>query len=113
MLNGGIEFAFDAGDGLKQELAEVRKGGGSLMGDALFGESGEDFAEDVVYVRDRVELAGKRGELRGQLFGFKTLLLFACVMDAKGSMTLFAEHAAGAAVGKLAETLVAVWIVGG
>jgi hypothetical protein len=35
------------------------------MRDALFRESGEDFAEDVVYVRDGVELAGKGSELGG------------------------------------------------
>ncbi len=33
------------------------------MRDALFGQGGEDFAEDVVYVGDRVELAGKGSEL--------------------------------------------------
>jgi hypothetical protein len=58
MSHGSIKFAFDAGDGLEEELAKVAKGGCRLMGDALFGESGEDFAEDVVYVRDGVELAG-------------------------------------------------------
>ena len=66
----------------------------------------------MVYVRDGVEFAGKGGELRSELVGFEKLLLFASVEDAKGGMAIFAEHAAGAAVGELAETLVAVWIGG-
>jgi len=65
MLHGGIEFAFDAGYGLEEELAEVAKGFGGLVRDALFGQGDEDLAEDVVYVRDSVELAGKGSELRG------------------------------------------------
>ena len=58
VLHGCIEFAFDAGYGLEEELAQVAKRVGGLVRDALFGESGEDFAEDVVYVRDGVEFAG-------------------------------------------------------
>ena len=65
MLHGGIEFAFDAGYGLEEELAEVAKGFGGLMGDALLGQGDEDFAEDMIYVRDGVELAGKGSELSG------------------------------------------------
>ena len=112
MLYGCIELVFDAGDGLEKELAEVGEGGGGLVRDALFGESGEDFAKDVVYVRDSVELAGKGSELCGELFGFETLFLFACVVDAERGMVFLAKHAAGAAVGELAETLVAVRVVG-
>jgi len=40
----------------------------------------------------------------------ETLLLFACVVDAERGMAFLAKHAAGAAVGGLAKTLVAVWI---
>ena len=63
MSHGSVEFTLNAGDGLEEKLAEVAKSVGRLVGDALFGEGGEDFAEDVVYVRDRVELAGKGGKL--------------------------------------------------
>jgi hypothetical protein len=42
---------------------------------------GEDFAEDVVYVRDGVELAGKGSELGGWLLGFEKLLLFTGMED--------------------------------
>jgi len=60
MLDGGVEFVFDAGDGLEQELAQVSEGVGGLVRDALFGQGGEDFAEDLVYVGGPcVELAGK------------------------------------------------------
>src|SRR5690349_5849099 len=37
MLDGGVEFAFYAGDGLEKELAEVAEGGCGLLGDAFFG----------------------------------------------------------------------------
>jgi hypothetical protein len=110
MPHGGVEFVFDAGDGLEQELAEVTEGVGGLMRDSLFGEGGEDFAEDVVYVGDRVELAGKGRELGSELFRFETLILFPRVVDAERGMAVFAEHAAEAAIGGLEETLVAVGI---
>ena len=112
VLHGGVDFAFDAGNGLEEELAEVAEGGGGLVRDAFFGKGGEDFAEDMVYVRDGIEFAGKGSELGGELFGFETLLLFACVVDAERGMSLFAKHAAGAAIGELANTLVAVRIGG-
>jgi len=64
----------------------------------------------VVYVGDGVEFAGKGGELRGELFGFEKLLLLAGVENAESRMAFLAGHAAGAAVGELAETLVAVWV---
>jgi hypothetical protein len=112
MLHGCIEFAFDAGDGLKKELAEIGKRVGGLVRDAFFGESGEDFAEYVVYVGDGVELAGKGSELGGELVGFEKLLLFAGMEEAESRMVFFAEHAAGTAVGELAKTLVAVGIGG-
>ena len=37
VLHGAVEFAFDAWYGLEKELTEVAKGGGGLVGDALFG----------------------------------------------------------------------------
>lgn len=79
---------------------------------AFLGESGEDFAEDVVDVGDGVELAGKGGKLGSELVGFEKLLFFAGVKDAESGMAFLSGHAAGAAVRKLAKTLVAVWIVG-
>ena len=106
VLHGSIEFAFDAGDRLEEELAEVAKSVGGLMRDALSGESGEDFAEDVVDVGDGVELAGKGSELGGELVGFEKLLFFAGVEEAESRMALFAEHATAAAIGELAKTLV-------
>ena len=110
VLYGSIQFVFDAGDGLEEELAEVAKRLGGLVGDAFFGQSSEDFAEDVVYVGDGVEFAGKGGELCSELVGFEKLLFLAGVKDAERGMVLLAEHTAGAAVGKLTKTLVAVRI---
>ena len=112
VLYGSIQFAFDAGDGLEEELAEVAKRVGGLVGDAFFGQSSEDFAEDMVYVRDGVEFAGKGRKLRGELFGLEKLLLFASVEDAESGMALFTEHATGAAIGELTETLVVVRVEG-
>jgi len=112
MLHGGIELVFDAGNGLEQELAEIAERFGGLVGDAFLGERGEDFAEDVVYVGDGVEFAGKGSEFGGELFGFKALLFFASVVDAERGMALLAKHAAGTAVGGLAETPVAAGTVG-
>jgi len=112
MLHGGIDLVFDAGNGLEQELAEIAERFGGLVGDAFLGERGEDFAEDVVYVGDGVEFAGKGSEFGGELFGFKALLFFASVVDAERGMALLAKHAAGTAVGGLAETPVAAGIVG-
>ncbi len=112
MLHGSIYFVFDCGYRLEQELAEIAKRGSGLVRDAFLGEGGEDFAEDVVYVGDGVELAGKGSELGGELVRFEKLLLFAGVMNAERGMVLFAKHAAGAAIGELATTLVGVGIGG-
>jgi hypothetical protein len=84
MLHGGIHFALDAGDGLQQELAEVAKGFGGLLGDSLFGQGGEDLCRGRGLCPDGVEFAGKGGELGGWCFEFETLLLFAGVVDAEG-----------------------------
>jgi len=110
VLHGCVDFAFDPGNGLEEELAEVAEGGGGLVGDAFFGKGGEDFAEDVVYVRDCIELAGKGGKLGSELVGFEKLLFFVGMEDAESGVAFFAEHAAGAAVGEFAKTLIAVWV---
>ncbi len=112
MLHGCIDFAFDAGNGLEEKLAEVAKRGGRLVRNTFFGESGKDFAKDVVDVSDGIELAGKGGKLFSELVGFEKLLFFAGVEDAESGMALFAEHATAAAVGELAETPVAVRVEG-
>ncbi len=112
VLHGSIEFAFDAGNGLEEELAEVAKSVGRLVRDAFFGESGEDFAEDMVDVGDGVEFTGKGGKVGSELIGFEKLLFFAGVEDAESGMVFFTEHAAGAAIGELAETLVVVRVEG-
>jgi hypothetical protein len=69
-----------------------------LLGNALLGESGEDFAEDVVYVCDGVKSSGKGSELGGKLVGFEKLLLFAGVKDVERGMAFLAGRAAGACI---------------
>src|SRR5260370_36940615 len=89
VLYGSMQFAFDAGDGLEEELAEVAKRVGGLVGDAFFGQSSGDFAADVVYFGDGVEFAGKGGKLRGQLVGPEQLLPFRGVEEAETGMAPF------------------------
>ena len=111
VLEGG--FFLDGGNGLQHELAEISHGGGVALGDPALGEGGEDLAEDVVDVGGVVEAAGKSGgDFGAKPRRFQELLLFTGVEDAEGGMVFFAEHTAGAAVGELAETLVAVGVVG-
>jgi hypothetical protein len=65
VLQGSVELALHAGNRLQKELAEVAEGVRGLVGDTFLGQGGEDFAEDVVYVGDGVEFAGKRGKFGG------------------------------------------------
>src|SRR5260370_35136171 len=90
VLYGSMQFAFDAGDGLEEELAEVAKRVGGLGGGACFGQSRGDFAGGGVYFGGGGELAGKGGKLRRYLFGLKKLLLLPRVGDAGSVMTGFA-----------------------
>ena len=56
-----IGFAGDIGHGVEHDLAEVAEGGGFLLGDAVLGQCGEDFAEDVDDVGAGDEVSGEGG----------------------------------------------------
>ena len=101
-----VGFVFDGGEGLQHWLAEVGESDGGGLRDAALGESGKDFAENVVDVCGGEEVAGKGGaELYAKSMRFQELEFFAGVEGAEGGMVFVAEHAALAAVGegKLAE----------
>jgi hypothetical protein len=95
------DFAADQGDGLEKKLADVGEQGGVARRDAILGDGGEEFAEDVVDVGGGVEVSGKRsGEVPAKAFGFEELALGAGVEDAQGWVILVAGHAALSAVGE-------------
>jgi hypothetical protein len=93
-------FLFDGRDGLEEELADIGESGGVARGDAILGQGGEDFAEDVIDVGGVEEIAGEgSGQFGADALGFEKLLLFAGVERAEPGMREVAKHAATAAVG--------------
>jgi hypothetical protein len=86
VIGGPANFVFDIGHRLQHELGDVGEGGGLAWGDSPVGEGLKDFAENVINVETGVEVAGERRELGGELFGFKQLLFFACMENAKSRM---------------------------
>jgi len=101
-----LGFVFDGREGLKHELAEEGEGVSGTLGDAALGESGKDFAENVVDVGGGEEVAGERGgELFAKAMRLQELEFTAGMEGAEGGVVFEAEHAAFAAVGegKLAE----------
>jgi hypothetical protein len=98
---GVDDFVADQGDGLEKKLADVGEQGGVAGRDAVLGDGGEEFAEDVVDIGGGVEVAGERsGDAFAEAFGFEELALGAGVEDAQGWVILVAGHAALAAVGE-------------
>ena len=102
-LEGIDEFGFFLGHGQGEEhyLAQIGEGGGGTLGDAVLGQSGEDFAHDVVDVGGGQEIAGEGGgHLRAEPVGFEQLVLGMGVEEAEGCVIPMPEHAALAVVGK-------------
>jgi hypothetical protein len=98
---GVDNFVADQGDGLEKKLADVGQQGGVAGREAVLGDGGEEFAEDVVDIGGSVKVAGKRsGEVPAEAFGFEELALGAGVEDAEEGVILVAGHAALAAVGE-------------
>src|SRR5206468_2653897 len=85
------------------------EGFGFFDGDAVLGQGGEDFAEDVVDVGGGEVVAGERGgEFGADALGLKALALFARVEGAQAGMIAMTKHAAAAAVGvgEMAKTVI-------
>jgi hypothetical protein len=96
-----LGFVLDGGEGLQHELAEPGESDGGALRDAALGESGEDFAENVVDVCGGEEVAGEGGgELFAKAMRFQELLLVAGVEGAEGGVVFVAEHAAVTPVGE-------------
>jgi len=98
---GEFELLFDAGERVKEELAEVGEDGGVAARNAILSDGGEKFAEDEVDVSGSKEIAGEStGDFRAELMGFAELLFGAGVEGAERRM-IAAKHAAAASVGEL------------
>ncbi len=89
MIDRSVYLAPDSGHGLEQELAEIAKCVGGAVRDAFFGESVEDFAEDVIDVGHGIELAGEGGKFLSQLVGCKELLFLGSVEDTARAIAFF------------------------
>ena len=99
VVAGGDNFTLDGGKGLEDELADVSENGGVARRNAVVGEEGEEFSQDVVEIVGGLELAGEGNELGADAVGFEELLLLAGVEEAEGGVILPADHAAAAAIG--------------
>jgi hypothetical protein len=94
-------FFFGHRQGVKHDLSEVGQSRSGALGDAVLGQSGEDFAHDVVDVGGGEEIAGVGGsDLCAKVVGFQELLLIAGMKGAEGGVIDLAEHAAAAVVGE-------------
>jgi len=94
-------FFLGHGQRVEHDLAEVGQGRSGASGDAVLGQSSEDFAHDVVDVGGGEEIAGVGGsDLCAKVVGFQELLLIASMEGAEGGVIDLAEHAAAAVVGE-------------
>lgn len=79
-----VEFPFDAGDGVEEELANEGENGGVAGGNAILGDGGEEFAENEVDVGGGEEVAADGGgDFRAKLMRFQELLLGTGVEEAE------------------------------
>lgn len=88
------------GQALEKKLRDVGEGDGVAVGDAVFRNQIEQFAEDVIDVAGGFEIAGERNEAAGGLIGPQEFVFAAGVEDAESGVLFRAGHAAGASVGK-------------
>ena len=98
VVAGGDNVTLDGGKGLEDELADVSENGGVARRNAVVGEEGEEFSQDVVEVVGGLELARDGDEFGADAIGLEELLLLAGVEEAEGGMILPADHAAAAAI---------------
>ena len=99
---GEREFFFYVGEAREQDLAEVGEGSGFARRDAVLGDGGEEFAEDVVDVGGGEEIAVEGGgNFVAETLGLEELELLPGVEGTEEGMSRGAQHAAEAAVGKV------------
>jgi hypothetical protein len=93
-------FGFDGGDGVEEYPGDTGEDSGVAGRDAVLGEGGEDFAEDVVDVGGGVKVPGERGgKLGAEAAAFEELLLIAGMKETQAGAA-DAQHTAAAAIGK-------------
>jgi len=98
---GDLGFLGDCGHGVEHDLAEIGEGGGLFLGDAVLGEGGEDFAEDVDNVGAGDEVSGEgRGDFGAQPAGFENLEFGLGVEGTEIRVLGMTKHEAAAAVGE-------------
>ena len=105
MAEGGDGFGADAGNGLQQKLGDIAEGDSVLARDVIFREKAKDLAEGAVHSRRGGEIGGESFQLGGQgefALGKKgeDFLLASGMEEAEIGMTIGAEHAALALVGR-------------
>jgi hypothetical protein len=106
-------FLGDCGHGIEHDLAEIGEGGGLFLGNAVLGEGGEDFAEDVDYVGAGDEVTGEGGgDFCAQLTGLENLEFGLGVEGTQLGMLGMAKHEAAAAVGEWELTKFVVGLIG-
>jgi hypothetical protein len=110
---GDLGFRGDRGHGVEHDLAKIGEGGGLFLGDAVLGEGGEDFAEDVDDVGAGDEVSGEGfGDFGAQPAGFENLE-FGLGMEGTEIRVLgMAKHEAAAAVGEWELTKFVVGLIG-
>ena len=98
---------------MEHDLAEVAEGGGLLLGDAVLGQCGEDFTEDVDDVGAGDEVSGEGGgDFSAELPGFEELKFGLGVEGTEIGVPRMAQHAAEAAVGEWELTEISVRLIG-
>jgi hypothetical protein len=99
---GEREFFFYVGEAREHNLAEIGEDGGFARRDAVLGNGGEEFAEDVVDVGGGEEIAVERsGNFVAETLGLEELELLPGVEGTEDGMSRGAQHAAEAAVGEV------------
>ena len=105
MAEGGDGFGADAGNGLQQKLGDIAEGDSVLARDAILREKAKNLAEGAVHSGGGGEVRGESFELGGQgefALGEKgeDFLLASGMVEAEIGMTIGAQHAALALVGR-------------
>ena len=105
MAEGGDGFGADAGNRLQQKLGDIAEGDGILARDTILREKAKNLAEGAVHSGGGGEVGGESFEFGGQgefALGKKgeDFLLASGMVEAEIGMTIGAEHAALALVGR-------------
>src|SRR5437899_6835523 len=96
----GLEvFAFERGQGVEKQLAEVGEGGGSARGNGVAGQSLENLAEGAIDVGGRVKLLDGQEEFHGAAVSALLVEILTLVIEAKRYVFTGTRRRATASVG--------------